>query len=156
MTAFETHTFVVIITLLSTSIITASAIQCYNCESVSETNCGEDFNMEEYFKIDCDHVAPPRYLSNDLEYLNATACMKKIYKEYKVLKYVRSCYFGDVNDTEIGCRMDPSMMDFQDVQCFVCDNENFCNKAWNNKVVSNYLLKYLSIFICVIMAKILN
>ena len=62
------------------SLSIASAIECYNCESVSEPNCGEDFNMEEYFKIDCDQVAPPRYLNHDLESFNATACMKKIYK----------------------------------------------------------------------------
>ncbi|XP_065357409.1 UPAR/Ly6 domain-containing protein bero [Calliphora vicina] len=143
-------------TLLSSFIFTASAIQCYNCESVSEANCGEDFDIEEHFKIDCDQVAPPRYLSNDLEYLNATACMKKIYKEYKVLKYVRSCYFGDVNDTEIGCRMDPSMMDFQDVQCFVCENDNYCNNAWSTKAVDGRLVQYLTVLIFILMAKIFN
>ncbi|TMW48552.1 hypothetical protein DOY81_006384 [Sarcophaga bullata] len=70
-------------TLILSFIMTASAIECYNCESVSEPNCGEDFSTEEYFKIDCDQVAPPRYLNHDLESFNATACMKKIYKEYK-------------------------------------------------------------------------
>ena len=76
--------------------------------------------------------------------------------EYKVLKYVRSCYFGDVNDTKIGCRMDPSMMDYQDVQCFVCDNENFCNNALGFKIINQQpFTKYLTLFTLILITKIL-
>lgn len=60
-----------------------------------DTNCGEDFDMEEHFKIDCDQVAPARYMANDLETLNATACMKKIYKGELFLAintYIFFCY----------------------------------------------------------------
>lgn len=121
-----------------------------------DTNCGEDFEVEEHFKIDCDQVAPARYMANDLESLNATACMKKIYKENKTFKYVRTCYFGEVNETEIGCRMDPSAMDLTDVQCFVCNDANFCNTAHSNIVIGDNLAKFFTLFIFVVMAKLLN
>ncbi|KAM7353511.1 UPAR/Ly6 domain-containing protein CG9338-like isoform 2-T2 [Cochliomyia hominivorax] len=96
--SIKLYIFVVITSILSFVIMPASSIQCYSCESVSDTNCGENFSMEEHFKIDCDQVAPPRYLSHDFDYLNATACMKKIYKGKNInLTYMRKVQLPGLN-----------------------------------------------------------
>lgn len=58
---------------------TASAIECYNCESTYEEGCGFVFDSEEYFKVNCENKAPPRFIEQSVENANATACMKRIY-----------------------------------------------------------------------------
>ncbi|KAH8262720.1 UPAR/Ly6 domain-containing protein CG9338 [Drosophila bipectinata] len=114
----------------------AYAIKCYACESVYEESCGEDFEVETHFKYDCSFIAPPRFLESDLLSVNATACLKRVFKENGVRKIVRGCFFGEVNATDVGCKMDPTLTAVQNVSCHVCDNENFCNGAeavigWN-------------------------
>lgn len=62
----------------------AYAIKCYACESVYEASCGDDFEVENHFKYDCAFIAPPRFLENDLLSVNATACLKRVFKgEFK-------------------------------------------------------------------------
>jgi len=46
--------------------------------------------VENYFKFDCAFMAPPRFLETDLLTVNATACLKRIFKgkfngEYLIL-----------------------------------------------------------------------
>nr|XP_016930252.1 uncharacterized protein LOC108009985 [Drosophila suzukii] len=108
---------------------TAYAIKCFACESVYDASCAEDFEVENYFKFDCAFMAPPRFLESDLLTVNATACLKRIFKENGVRKIVRGCYFGDVNATDVGCKMDPTLTAVQNSSCYVCDNENYCNGA---------------------------
>ncbi|XP_017022452.1 UPAR/Ly6 domain-containing protein bero [Drosophila kikkawai] len=107
----------------------AYGIRCYACESVYEASCGEDFEVENHFKYDCAFIAPPRFLENDLSSPNATACLKRVFRENGVRKIVRGCYFGEVNATDVGCRMDPTLTAVQNATCHVCDNENYCNAA---------------------------
>ncbi|XP_075153316.1 UPAR/Ly6 domain-containing protein bero [Haematobia irritans] len=142
--------------LISSLFISASAIECYSCESAYEQGCGYIFDSEEYFKVNCDRKAPPRYIQQSTENLNATACMKRVYKEHSVTKYIRSCYFGDVNDTDTGCRMDPSMIDIHDVQCYVCDEEDYCNAASRNHDAKTWWSTFLPMLIFILTAKILN
>lgn len=49
--------------------------------------------------------------------------------ENGVRKIVRGCFFGEVNATDVGCKMDPTLTAVQNVSCHVCDDENFCNGA---------------------------
>lgn len=49
--------------------------------------------------------------------------------ENGVSKYVRGCYFGEVNETDIGCKLDPTLIAVQNASCHVCNNENYCNGA---------------------------
>ncbi|XP_022231644.1 uncharacterized protein LOC111080372 [Drosophila obscura] len=107
----------------------AYAIKCYACESVYEASCGENFEVENHFKYDCGFIAPPRFLENDLLSVNATACLKRVFKENGVLKIVRGCYFGDVNATDMWCKMDPTLTAVNNASCHVCDNLNYCNAA---------------------------
>ncbi|XP_061396633.1 uncharacterized protein LOC133332261 [Musca vetustissima] len=141
--------------LLASLFQAASAIECYQCESVYEEGCGYIFDSEEHFKVNCDYKAPPRYIRKLVENVNATACMKRIYKEHSVVKYIRSCYYGDVNDTSIGCRMDPSMADVQDVRCYVCDDDDYCNAA-PLKSHPNWWSIFGSLLMFILTAKILN
>ncbi|KAH8391927.1 hypothetical protein KR215_009610, partial [Drosophila sulfurigaster] len=107
----------------------AYAIRCYSCESVYEASCGENFRIENHFKYDCAFIAPPRFLENELSNKNATACLKRVFRENGVSKFVRGCYFGEVNETDIGCKLDPTLTAVQNASCHVCNNENFCNAA---------------------------
>jgi len=52
-----------------------------------------------------------------------------VFAENGVRKIVRGCYFGDVNATDVGCKMDPTLTAVQNSSCYVCDNENYCNGA---------------------------
>ncbi|EDW76412.2 uncharacterized protein Dwil_GK15445 [Drosophila willistoni] len=112
---------------VSICLATAYAIKCYACESVYEAGCAENFEVENHFKYDCAFSAPPRFLENDLSSPNATACLKRVFKENGIWKYVRGCYFGDVNETDIWCRMDPTLTAVQNASCHVCNDENYCN-----------------------------
>ncbi|XP_064551344.1 UPAR/Ly6 domain-containing protein CG9338 [Drosophila montana] len=132
---------------LLTLLATAYAIRCYSCESVYETSCGENFEIENHFKYDCAFIAPPRFLENELTNKNATACLKRVFRENGVNKFVRGCYFGEVNETEIGCKLDPTLIAVQNASCHVCDNENYCNGAdhpqvhlWQLPALALYLL----------------
>ncbi|XP_073826601.1 UPAR/Ly6 domain-containing protein bero [Musca autumnalis] len=145
-----------VLILLSSILFTASAIECYQCESVYEEGCGYTFDSEEHFKVNCDYKAPPRYVQKSVENANATACMKRVYKEHSVTKYIRSCYYGDTNNTEVGCRMDPTMAEVHDVRCYVCDDEDYCNKAAPFNSHTNWWSIFGSFLMFVLTAKILN
>ncbi|EDW12756.1 hypothetical protein AWZ03_008733 [Drosophila navojoa] len=121
--------YLLCLSALLTLLATAYAIRCYSCESVYEANCGENFEIENHFKYDCAFIAPPRFLENELSNKNATACVKRVFRENGVKKVVRACYFGEVNETEIGCKLDPTLTSVQNASCHVCNNENFCNGA---------------------------
>ncbi|ALC40326.1 CG31675, partial [Drosophila busckii] len=125
---------------------TADAIKCYACESVYEASCGENFHIENHFKFDCAHIAPPRFLDHELANKNATACLKRVFRENGVSKYVRGCYFGEVNETEIGCKLDPTLIGVKNSSCHVCSNENFCNTA--SHIWSQWPALTLALFIC--------
>ncbi|XP_004524853.1 uncharacterized protein LOC101460127 [Ceratitis capitata] len=145
------RTFCLIILLLS-AVVNAWAIQCYSCESAYHSGCGDEFDLENFFKLDCSHVPPPRYLENDLDMRNATACMKRSYKVRNTLRVERNCFFGDVNATVSGCELDPTLEQAEAVSCHVCDNEDFCNRSIQLKAWP----QYLAIIIFAFTAKFLN
>uniref|UniRef100_A0A1B0AUN4 Uncharacterized protein n=1 Tax=Glossina palpalis gambiensis TaxID=67801 RepID=A0A1B0AUN4_9MUSC len=149
------HILLMVLAIISL-VATVSAIKCYSCESVYEINCGEDFEAELYFKLDCDHIAPPRYLQIDKEFHNATACVKKLYTERGIQKIMRHCFFGNINDTEAGCRTDPSLMSVQELGCYVCDDDNYCNKANNRYDFKNNWQKYFTLIFALILGKFIN
>ncbi|CAD6999468.1 unnamed protein product [Ceratitis capitata] len=93
-----------------------------------------------------------RYLENDLDMRNATACMKRSYKVRNTLRIERNCFFGDVNATVSGCELDPTLEQAEAVSCHVCDNEDFCNRSIQLKAWP----QYLAIIIFAFTAKFLN
>lgn len=52
-----------------------------------------------------------------------------LHTENGVNKYVRGCYFGDINETDIGCKLDPTLTNVHNATCDVCHNEHYCNGA---------------------------
>lgn len=54
--------------------------------------------------------------------------------ENGVRKIVRGCYFGEVNATDVWCKMDPTLSAVQNSSCHVCDSENYCNGSENHPV----------------------
>lgn len=119
--------------------VNAWAIECYSCESIYHSSCGDDFDMENHFKLDCSHVPPPRYLGYDLDERNATGCMKRTYKVGDLLRIERNCFFGDMNDTDRGCQLDPTVEQADPISCDVCDTEDFCNHSSQLKAWPQYL-----------------
>uniref|UniRef100_A0A0K8VB58 Uncharacterized protein n=1 Tax=Bactrocera latifrons TaxID=174628 RepID=A0A0K8VB58_BACLA len=130
--------FCLVILLLSL-VVNAWAIQCYSCESVYHSNCGDDFDEENHFKLDCSHVPPPRFLGDDSDLRNATGCMKRSFKVGDLLRIERSCFFGDMDDTDSGCQLDPATEQAEPVSCNVCDTEDFCNHSHQLKAWPQYL-----------------
>ncbi|XP_067625926.1 UPAR/Ly6 domain-containing protein CG9338-like isoform X2 [Eurosta solidaginis] len=133
-------------------VVNALSIQCYLCESVYDTDCGDDFDLVNYFKWDCSRVAPPRYLGGELDMRNATGCMKRTYKVGDAQRVERSCFFGDVNATTNGCQLDPALDQAAPISCHVCDNEDFCNHS--NRL--NSWPQYLPMMGVTLIAKLLN
>ncbi|XP_053958756.1 uncharacterized protein LOC128863560 [Anastrepha ludens] len=114
-------TFAVIASVASS----AFAIQCYLCDSATHPKCGEKFEASDDMKFDCARVSPPRFLQN-LFNVNATGCMKKVLDVPGHPQIVRACYFGDVSNTQSGCRPDPSLPFVSQLSCDVCTG-NLCN-----------------------------
>lgn len=137
--------FCLVILMLSLG-VNVWAIQCYSCESIYYSSCGDDFDLENHFKLDCSRVPPPRYLGNDLDLRNATGCMKRTYKVGDLLRIERSCFFGDMDDMVSGCQLDPVTEQAEPISCNACDNEDFCNKSSQQKTWPHYLSTALFVF----------
>ncbi|XP_075153318.1 UPAR/Ly6 domain-containing protein CG9338-like [Haematobia irritans] len=107
----------------------AFAVQCYQCESQQNSKCGLNFVPDDSMKIEC--TSAPRYLKPYLEghSKEATGCMKQT-MESKLggVHTVRSCYYGDLANTEIGCQIDPNNVLMKLETCHVCSGD-WCNSS---------------------------
>lgn len=71
----------------------AMALQCYQCDSMTNAKCGEEFEEDDSMKYDCSRVSPPRFLQTLLHnQQNATGCMKKTMEPGKP-KLDNACHF---------------------------------------------------------------
>ncbi|XP_034472864.1 uncharacterized protein LOC117780437 [Drosophila innubila] len=115
-----------VLTILAALACTGYAIHCYQCESLSNPKCGEKFEADSSFLLDCSRVAPPRFILNIVG-RNATGCMKKTIDGIPGHPQIlRSCFFGDVRNTQSGCENDPTMPNIKQLSCDVC-NKDGCN-----------------------------
>uniref|UniRef100_A0A1A9ZFI4 Uncharacterized protein n=1 Tax=Glossina pallidipes TaxID=7398 RepID=A0A1A9ZFI4_GLOPL len=96
---------------------TTFAIHCYQCESISNTKCGENFEADDVMKYDCSRVAPPRFLQSIFP------CLVNGHPQI-----IRSCYFGEISNTQTGCQADPSLPFVKQLSCDVCA-DNLCNSS---------------------------
>ncbi|KAL9929960.1 UPAR/Ly6 domain-containing protein bero-like [Glossina fuscipes fuscipes] len=121
--------YIFALTVIAVLAGTTFAIHCYQCESISNTKCGEHFEADDVMKYDCSRVAPPRFLQSIFPIRNATGCMKKTLEAVNGHpQIIRSCYFGEISNTQTGCQADPSLPFVKQLSCDVCA-DNLCNSS---------------------------
>ncbi|KAH8419365.1 hypothetical protein KR222_008286 [Zaprionus bogoriensis] len=105
----------------------AYAIKCYQCESLTTPKCGLKFEADSNMLIDCAKIGPPRFLQEIFVSRNASGCMKRTLESVAGHpQIVRSCFFGDINNIQSGCKSDPSLPFVKQLGCDVCIKDE-CN-----------------------------
>ncbi|XP_064551403.1 UPAR/Ly6 domain-containing protein bero-like [Drosophila montana] len=136
---------VLAVAILAALACTGYAIKCYQCESVSSPKCGEKFEADDSLLLDCARIAPPRFLQTFLPVRNATGCMKKTIDGVPGHpQVVRSCYFGDISNTQVGCQGDPSMPFLKQLSCEVC-NKDECNGSASLAPIAGAILLFFGV-----------
>ncbi|KAH8366450.1 hypothetical protein KR084_007042 [Drosophila pseudotakahashii] len=104
----------------------ARAITCYECDSVNNPGCGEQFVGDDISTTDCDVVANMRTLGAE------ATCLTKYHEGSPGdTRFVRrSCYFGDSSPISINCDdgPDPVVPFMNFLGCTLC-NTDLCNAA---------------------------
>ncbi|KAH8262719.1 hypothetical protein KR026_008654 [Drosophila bipectinata] len=123
----------------------ARAITCYECDSVNNPGCGENFAGDDIATSDCEAVADMRAPGME------SSCLTKYYggSEYilgtidrkiyisplpavpgEMLFMRRSCYFDESSPVEVNCdeTPDPVVPYLNFLGCKVC-NTDLCNAA---------------------------
>ncbi|KAH8248699.1 hypothetical protein KR032_002319 [Drosophila birchii] len=133
------------LTVLATLACTGYAIKCYQCDSLTNPKCGEKFEKESSFLLDCSKIAPPRFLQNFFPVRNATGCLKKVLDTVpKHPQIIRSCFFGDVSNTQVGCQDDPSLSIAKQLGCDVCTKDE-CNGSASLAPVAGAILLFFGV-----------
>ncbi|XP_052853519.1 uncharacterized protein LOC128262960 [Drosophila gunungcola] len=112
--------------LLVTLASSARAITCYECDSVNNPGCGEQFAGDDISTTDCDVVANMRASGAE------ATCLTKYHEGIPGdTRFVRrSCYFGDSSPMGINCDdgPDPVVPFMNFLGCTLC-NTDLCNAA---------------------------
>ncbi|XP_017043726.1 uncharacterized protein LOC108089824 [Drosophila ficusphila] len=112
--------------LLVTLASSARAITCYECDSVNNPGCGEQFVGDDISTTDCEVVASIRAPGAP------TTCLTKYHEgmpgETRFVR--RACYFGDASPISINCDdgPDPVVPYMNFLGCALCDTD-LCNAA---------------------------
>ncbi|XP_037712268.1 uncharacterized protein LOC119548780 [Drosophila subpulchrella] len=110
--------------LLVTLASSARAITCYECDSVNNPGCGEQFTGDDISTMDCD-------ANMQTQGAEAT-CLTKYHEGIPGdTRFVRrSCYYGDSSPINLNCDdgPDPVVPSMNFLGCTVCDTD-LCNAA---------------------------
>ncbi|XP_075150618.1 UPAR/Ly6 domain-containing protein CG9338-like [Haematobia irritans] len=122
--------FLLAFAIIATLAIKAFAIHCYQCGSLGNKHCGEPFMAEDDMKVDCDKEVAPSYIPYKKigTSFNATGCMIQILESPigESNQILRSCYFGEMDNTSNGCILDPKRTGLKLGNCIVCTSD-YCN-----------------------------
>ncbi|XP_039501234.1 uncharacterized protein LOC120457803 [Drosophila santomea] len=132
------------LTVLATVACTGYAIKCYQCDSLSQSKCGKDIKSDSSLVLDCTKMAPPRFLQSFFPVRNATGCMKQTIDIPGNPQIVRSCYFGNIDDTKVGCQTDPSLTINKLLSCEVCTKDE-CNGSSSLAPIAGVILLFLGL-----------
>ncbi|EDV54498.1 uncharacterized protein LOC6548741 [Drosophila erecta] len=132
------------LTVLATAACTGYAIKCYQCDSLTYSACGKDFQPDSKLVLDCTKMAPPRFLQSFFPVRNATGCMKQTIDIPGNPQIVRSCYFGNIADTKLGCQTDPSLPINRLLSCDVC-TEDECNGSSSLAPIAGVILLFFGL-----------
>ncbi|KAH8328010.1 hypothetical protein KR067_003021 [Drosophila pandora] len=133
------------LTILATLACTGYAIKCYQCDSITTPACGEKFEADEKLLFDCSRIAPPRFLQSFFPVRNATGCMRKVIETgIGKNQVVRSCYFGDISNTQLGCQADPSLPFAKQLSCEACPKDE-CNGSASMAPIAGAILLFFGV-----------
>ncbi|XP_017043667.1 uncharacterized protein LOC108089783 [Drosophila ficusphila] len=132
------------IAVLATLACTGYAFKCYQCDSVTNSNCGKEFRADKSLLLDCAKTAPPRFLQNFFPVRNATGCMKQTLDLPGVPQIVRSCYFGDITNTQTGCQTDPNFNLPKLLSCEVCAKDE-CNGSSSMAPIAGVIVLFFGV-----------
>nr|XP_017088902.2 uncharacterized protein LOC108119960 isoform X1 [Drosophila bipectinata] len=112
----------------------ARAITCYECDSVNNPGCGENFAGDDIATSDCEAVADMRAPGME------SSCLTKYYGGTvpgEMLFMRRSCYFDESSPVEVNCdeTPDPVVPYLNFLGCKVC-NTDLCNAAGKGATLS--------------------
>ncbi|XP_030383029.1 uncharacterized protein LOC115630558 [Scaptodrosophila lebanonensis] len=137
--------YLLAVVILASVACTAFALKCYQCESLTNSKCGEKFEADDSLLLDCARITPPRFLQNFFPVRNATGCMKKTIEGLPGKpQIVRSCFFGDVSNTFSGCQSDPSLPFVKQLSCDVCSKDE-CNSAGSLAPIAGAILLFFGV-----------
>ncbi|KAM8716777.1 hypothetical protein ACLKA7_003620 [Drosophila subpalustris] len=123
----------------------AYAIKCYKCDSLSTPKCGLKFESDDSFLVDCSRMGTPSYLQNFFPVRNATGCVKKTLESVVGQPQImRSCYFGDINNIQLGCQADPALSFVRQLGCDVCTKDE-CNGSASLAPLAGAILLFLGL-----------
>ncbi|KAH8266344.1 hypothetical protein KR038_006756 [Drosophila bunnanda] len=104
----------------------ARAITCYECDSVNNPGCGEQFASDDIATTDCEVVADLRAPGTE------PTCLTKYHEGVPgQSRFVRrSCYYGDSSPAGMNCdeQPDPVVPFLTFLGCTLC-NTDLCNAA---------------------------
>ncbi|XP_037961045.1 uncharacterized protein LOC119690125 [Teleopsis dalmanni] len=137
-----------ICTILGICFAVVSAIKCYNCDSLHDPRCNQYFSPEGVEQVDCDELEMPKYLEKYERRLPATGCMTKIHEGVEGYRFFirRTCYYGDIDNTEEACEAEDPYVFFRDtLSCDVC-NDDLCNTNTATKTSAGAMAVIITIF----------
>ncbi|XP_016974441.1 uncharacterized protein LOC108041135 [Drosophila rhopaloa] len=132
------------LTVLATLACTGYAIKCYQCDSITNPQCGKEFKSKESLVLDCTKTAAPRFLLNFFPVRNATGCMKQTIATPGTPQIIRSCFFGDVKNTDNGCQLDPVLFINKLQSCEVCTKDE-CNGSSSLAPIAGVILLFFGV-----------
>ncbi|XP_017082542.2 uncharacterized protein LOC108115548 [Drosophila eugracilis] len=130
--------------ILATLASTGYAIKCFQCDSLTTPKCGKDIKSDDNLILDCTRIAPPRFLQNFFPVRNATGCMKQTIDIPGNPQIVRSCYFGDIGNTKVGCQTDPNLTTSKLLGCEVCTKDE-CNGSSSLAPIAGVILLFFGV-----------
>ncbi|KAH8412582.1 hypothetical protein KR009_003262 [Drosophila setifemur] len=112
--------------LLVTLASTARAITCYECDSVNNPGCGENFASDDIATTDCEAMVDMR--GPETEPTCLTKYLEGVAGEALFVR--RSCFYGDSSPAVMNCDESPDPMApyLNFLGCKVC-NADLCNGA---------------------------
>ncbi|EDV54492.2 uncharacterized protein LOC6556103 [Drosophila erecta] len=134
------------LTVLATAACTGYAIRCYECDSVIDSKCGKDFKPDSVLISDCSPIQPST-TSSILKFkrsdpkpvIHATGCMKRTLEKPGNPHIVRSCYFGNISNTKVGCQYNPNNKLSKFMNCAIC-TEDKCNGSSSLAPIAGVIL----------------
>ncbi|XP_034472865.1 uncharacterized protein LOC117780438 [Drosophila innubila] len=124
--ALMRHTVLALGLLFVTIAATALAVSCYECDSVNDSNCDDEFHADDIAKTDCDAMELPEEQRALYSQRPDTACLTKYYKDSEddFIFVRRSCAFGDFSVCDQ--RPDPVVPHLNFLGCAFC-HKDLCN-----------------------------
>ncbi|EDW03262.1 GH10594 [Drosophila grimshawi] len=124
---------------------TALAVSCYECDSVNDSNCGDDFQPDDIATTDCDSMELPEELRPFYLQRPDTACLTKYYKGStdESLFVRRSCAFGDLSVCDE--QPDSVMPQLNFLGCVFC-HKDLCNLSTRSTFASSSIMGVILVF----------